>query len=127
MAGVAARLARALHKSNISQLVWLALRGTMMTLRVAALRAVAAILPARLLVVAVVSMAILAIGGVMLGRLRLRPAGTPVGGRDGHSDQPLDVTQIGPLFVIAERNRHAFGPGARGTANTVDIALRNVR
>src|SRR5262245_9090629 len=102
MAGVAARLARALHKSNISQLVWLALRGTMMTLRVATLRAVATILSARLLVISVVSMAILAIGRVMLRRLRLSPAGTSIGGRDSHSDQPFDVTQIGPLLVVTE-------------------------
>jgi hypothetical protein len=61
------------------------------------------------------------------GRMAPRLACTPVRGGDGHADQPLDVTQIGPLFVIAERNRHAFGPGARGTANTVDITLRNVR
>src|SRR5262245_52759285 len=127
MAGVATRSARALHKSNISQLVWLALRGTVMTLRVAALRAVAAILSARLLVVAVVSMAILAIGCVMLGWLRLRPAGASVGGRDGHSDQPLDITQVGPLRMVAERDRHAFGAGTRGTADAVDIALGNIR
>src|SRR5262245_49523101 len=102
MAGVATRSARALHKSNISQLVWLALRGTVMTLRVAALWPVAAILSTRLLVVAVVPMTILATSCVMLGRLRLRPASTPIGSRDGHADQSFDITQIGPLFVVTE-------------------------
>ena len=92
MAGIAAWLAPVLHKSNISQFVWLAFRGTVMTLRVAALGAAAAVLPALLMVVAMVPLAALSIGRVMLGRLRLRPAGTPVGGGDGHADQPLDVT-----------------------------------
>ena len=108
MAGVAARLARALHKSNISQLVWLALRGTVMTLLLSALRAVTGILSAWLLVVAMLPVAIFAIGRVMLGLLRLRPAGTPVGGWDGHSDQPLDITQKGPLFVIAAKDTSPF-------------------
>jgi hypothetical protein len=102
MAAVAARLARTLHKSNISQLVWLALRGAVMTLGVAALRAIAAILPALLMVVMVVPVAVLTVSRVMRGRLRLRPAGTPVGGGNGHSDQPLDVTQIGPFLMITE-------------------------
>src|SRR5689334_22864197 len=99
MAGIAARLAPALHESNISQLVWLALRRTVMTLRVAAMRAVAAIFPALLMVMAMVPVAVLATGRMMLDRLRLRPAGTPVGGRDAHSDQTLDVAQVGPLLM----------------------------
>ena len=73
-----------------------------MTLLLSALRAVTGILSAWLLVVAMLPVAIFAIGRVMLGRLRLRPAGTPVGGRDAHSDQALDVAQVSPLLMGAE-------------------------
>ena len=127
MAGITARLARALHKSNISQLIWLALRGAVRTLRLAALWAIAAILPTWLMVVVVVSMAVLAIGGVMLGWSGLRAAGAPVGSRDGHPDQPLDITQVRALLMVTERDRNALGSGARRAADAVNIAFGDIR
>src|SRR6185369_17094815 len=141
VAGTAARLIRALQECNISDAAWLPCRSVLPVRGVTVLArmvlaAIAAIMGAVAVVARTAMTALLlapmrstAVAGLcrLRGRMAPRLACTPVRGGDGHADQPLDVTQIGPLFVIAERNRHAFGPGARGTANTVDITLRNVR
>ena len=68
--------------------------------------------------------------GVTVGalRLRLRPLrAVLVGGRDRHADQLLDVAQERPLLAVAERDRDAVGAGARGAADAMHVALRDVR
>src|SRR6188508_2584356 len=56
-----------------------------------------------------------------------RPSAALVGGRNGNANQLLDVAQKRALLVIAERDRNAVSAGARGAADPVDVALRNVR
>ena len=69
----------------------------------------------------------IAVLGMLRGRRVGPPAGAPVGRGDRHPDQPLDVAQEGAFLVIAERDRHAVGAGARGAADAVDVAFRDVR
>src|SRR4051812_38963832 len=46
----------------------------------------------------------------------------------GHPDQPLDVTEVAELLAAChQRDRGAFGAGARGAADAVHIRLRHVR
>src|SRR5665809_35182 len=45
---------------------------------------------------------------------------------DGPLDQPLDQAQLWPLARVAERDRDAFRPGARGTPDPVHIAFGHV-
>src|SRR5207245_2782592 len=59
----------------------------------------------------------------MLARTLL-PA--PVGRRDRHANQLLDVAQERPLLAVAERDRDARGAGARGAADAVHVAFRDV-
>ena len=42
---------------------------------------------------------------------------------DLHADQPLDVAQIGAFGRVAKADGDAFGAGARGAADAMDIAL----
>src|SRR5262249_61961902 len=118
IASVAARLARAVQECNISQLVWLAFP----VFRVQGLRpgimvAKAALLAVLLVFAPVMEPTVLAVGGMVRSRMRRRLAGTTVGCRDCHADQPFDVAEIGPLFVIAKRNRNALGAGTSSTAD----------
>jgi hypothetical protein len=69
---------------------------------VAALRAITIALPARLVITTMMGSAVLAINGVVCGRLGLGLAGAPVGRRDSHPDQPFNITQIGPFLVVAK-------------------------
>ena len=73
------------------------------------------------------SPAIAVAGILMRGPMGGALAGAAVGGRDCHPDQPLDVAQERRFLVIAERDRYALGAGARGAADAVDVAFRNVR
>ena len=57
-------------------------------------------------------------------RPRLRGA---AGGGNRHPDQLLDVAQERQLVVRAERDRDAVGAGARGAADAVHVAFRDVR
>src|SRR4051812_38413721 len=45
---------------------------------------------------------------------------------DLHMDQPLDIAQITALGSITEADGDAFGAGARGAADAVNIAFRLV-
>ncbi len=66
--------------------------------------------------------------GIAVRRLRRRMTdATLVGRRDRDADQLLDVAQEGALLAVAERDRDAVGAGARGAADAVDVALRDVR
>src|SRR5665647_1620507 len=71
--------------------------------------------------------AAIAVLGMLRGRCVGPSAGAPVGGGDRHPDQPFDIAQEGAFLVIAERDRHAIGAGARGAADAVDVAFRDVR
>src|SRR2546423_13658307 len=62
--------------------------------------------------------------GGPLGRMRV---GTAVRDVELDLDQLLDVAQERPFFIVAKRDRDAFGPGARGAADAMHIAFRNVR
>ena len=66
--------------------------------------------------------------GILPCRLHRRGAaiGAPVGGRDGDPDQPLDVAQERRLIARAERDGDAIGPGARGAADAMHIAFRDI-
>src|SRR5882672_10034473 len=80
-----------------------------------------------LIVAAVMRPAAMA-GFRLLRRRHMRASATAaVGRRDGHADQPFDIAQERRLLVIAERDRHALGAGARGAADAVDVGFRNVR
>src|SRR4030095_14285400 len=47
--------------------------------------------------------------------------------RQRDADQPLDVAQIAHLLGARDqRDRNAFGAGARGAADAVDIGFRDV-
>ena len=99
--------------------------GTAVAAAVTALRA-PAVVTALLMVAAVMRAAIMTALGFL--RDRVRPtAGAAVGRGDRHVDHPFDVAEEGAFLVIAERNRNAVGAGARGAADTVDIAFRDVR
>src|ERR1044072_1002922 len=50
-----------------------------------------------------------------------------LGDRKLDLDQLLDVAQERHLLVVAERDGDAVRAGARGAANAVHVALRNVR
>ena len=89
--------------------------------------AMASILRPRLVFAAVMRSTILAIGRVVRSRMRRRLARAPICRRDRDADQPLDVAEVGTLFVIAERDGNALGPGTRGTPDAVDIALGDIR
>ena len=41
--------------------------------------------------------------------------------------QPFDIAQERALVTVTERDRHAVGTGARGAADPVDIAFRDIR
>ena len=62
----------------------------------------------------------------MWGWMRRRLAGAAVRDRNRHTDQPFDVAEIGPLLVIAKRNRNAFGTGTRSTTDAVNVAFGNI-
>ncbi len=47
--------------------------------------------------------------------------------RDRLADLALDVAQPGALLGVAQRDRPALSPGARGAADAVDVALGHVR
>ena len=61
-------------------------------------------------------------------RRRERPgaAARPAGRGDRHPDQLLDVAQERQLVMRAERDRDAVGAGARGAADAVHVAFRDV-
>src|SRR5262245_6509713 len=63
--------------------------------------------------------------GVGTMMLRGGARGAPVGHLEFHADQLLDVAQIRHLLVVTERDRDAFGAGARGAADAVDVAFRD--
>src|SRR6185369_499953 len=101
-------------------------------LMAAAMRAMAALVAATAIAAAVAAlvsaMRAAAVAALRLLRGRSGPsAGAPVGRRDRHPDQPFDIAEEGAFLVIAERDRHALGAGARGAADAVDVALRDVR
>jgi hypothetical protein len=45
---------------------------------------------------------------------------------DWPPSQLLDVTQVGPFLVAAERDCRTGGTGARGSADAVNIIFRHV-
>src|SRR5262249_48063067 len=58
----------------------------------------------------------------------LRPGrATAVGRWDCHANELLDVAQIDPFLRIAKRDRDPIGAGARGAADAVHVAFRDVR
>src|SRR5205085_10299642 len=71
------------------------------------------------------SAAILLRAVMLRGRCRAR--GAPIGDRNGQSDQLFDSAQESHLFVVAERDRDAFGAGPRGAADAMHVAFRDVR
>src|SRR5215831_14587016 len=117
---ITARGARALHKSNISQAVWLPFYGlnrrdrasclvptmvrpAVLSVAVGVLAVVAVMTVATLLAIAALLPSVMPVAGIVLTRLVGGPvAGTPVGRRNPHADQPLDVAQVRRLFVVAE-------------------------
>ena len=58
-------------------------------------------------------------GGLVLG--------TPFAGWDLLTRQSFDVAQQAAFFTIAERDCNAFGAGARGAADAMDVSLGHVR
>src|SRR5262245_41480527 len=52
---------------------------------------------------------------------------SPTGLAQRASRQLLDVAQIGPLLVAAERDRGPGGPGPRGSADAVHVIFGHVR
>jgi hypothetical protein len=61
---------------------------------------------------------------------RLRPwlrITAAIGRLDRRSDQPLDIAQIRPLLMVAERDRDPLGARPRGAADTMDVAVGDVR
>src|SRR5262249_54791061 len=127
IASVAARFARAVQECNISQPVWLAFPVfRMVGLWPGIVVPMAALLAVLLVFAPVMGPAVLAVGCMVRSRVRRRLAGATVGCRNCHADQPFDVAEIGPLFVIAKRNRNALGAGTSGTADAVNIAFGNV-
>src|SRR5204863_2874683 len=58
-----------------------------------------------------------------LSRARLRAL---AGGGDRHPDQLLDIAQERQLIVRAQRDGDAVGSGARGAADAVHVAFRDV-
>ena len=91
MAGIAARLARAVQECNISQSVWLALPlFRMVGLRPGFVVAMAAILRAGLMFAALMRSTILAIGRMVRGGMGRRLAGVPICRRDRDADQPQE-------------------------------------
>ena len=128
MAGIAARLARAVQECNISQSVWLALPlFRMVGLWPGFMMAMAAILGARLVLAALMRSTILAIGGVVRGGMRRQLAGAPICRRNRDADQPLDIAEVGALLVITERDRNALGACTRSAADPVNVALGDIR
>ena len=72
--------------------------------------------------------AVMAFAGILRGRPMGGPlAGALVGRGDRNADQPLDIAQERRFLVIAERDRHAVGAGARGAADAVHVRSRDVR
>src|SRR5262249_49366553 len=137
-AGIAMRLARTLHKSNISQAIWLALRSFGMrrlamrspALPVAVLGAVAALMAPAMTTMralaAVIRASVMPSGRmVRRGSVHSAPR-TPVRRRDRHADQTLDVAEKRPFLIIAERDRHALGAGTCGAADAMDVTLGDV-
>src|SRR3984957_10029681 len=51
---------------------------------------------------------------------------TAIGERYRYPDQLLDVAQESDLFAVAQRDRYAFGTGARCTSDAVNIGLGHV-
>ena len=116
------------QECNISRSVWLALPlFRMVGLWPGFMMAMAAILGRGWLLAALMRSTILAIGGVVRGRMRRQLAGAPICRRNRDADQPLDIAEIGALLVIAERDRNALGAGARSAADAVNVALGNIR
>src|SRR6266702_279013 len=69
--------------------------------------------------------ALLQRGWARIGAARIRAAVFP---RQRHADQPLDVTEVAEFLTAGDqRDRRAFGAGARGAADAVDVRLRHVR
>src|SRR3974390_22923 len=123
-----ARLARTLHERNSSEVLWLALRLLGATMRMTI--ALGAVLwRAGTLGAAAVPLGIAAVGMMMMRRgfVRAGLPRPPVGRRDAHPDQTLDIAQISALLVIAERDRGAFGARARRAPDAVHVAFRHVR
>src|SRR3954452_5744288 len=63
---------------------------------------------------------------LLRGRARIAAAGigAEIFARQRHLDQPLDVAEIGELLAACDqRDRSAFGAGARGAADAVDVGL----
>src|SRR5262249_22065242 len=98
----------------------------MVGLRPGIMMAVVALLAVLLVFAPVMRPAVLAIGGMVRSGMCRRLVGAPICRRDRHADQAFDVAGISPLLVIAKRNRDAVGTRACGTANAVNVALRNV-
>ena len=91
---------------------------------IVAVMTIAAAVSALLAIVAL-RPAIVPVAGIFLVRVMGGPlSGAAVGGGDRHADQPFDIAQERRFFVIAERNRHAGGAGARGAADAVDVRFR---
>ena len=143
MASVTTRLARALEECNISDAAWLprgrflpggrvvailagaagvaGLRTAEVGLVIATTAIIAALLASAIVATALAMTALrpsaIAVLGMLRGRCVGPSAGAPVGRGDRHPDQPLDIAQEGRFLVIAERDRHAVGAGARGAAD----------
>ena len=47
-------------------------------------------------------------------------------GRDRLTGQAFDVAEVGLFLAVNERDRNAFGTGARGAANTMNVAFRHI-
>ena len=65
--------------------------------------------------------------GCRSGRRIAMARRTPIFFRQGDADQLFDVAQIGQfLSACDQRDRDAFGAGARGSADTMDIGFGDV-
>src|SRR5262249_15231288 len=95
----------------------------------AGLAVAALLLLARLFLLFLMLMSLLLLlrAGLLCGLSAVLPPAAPGARRNRHSDQLLDVAQVGALLGIAERDRDAVGAGAGGAADAVHVALGNVR
>ena len=69
-------------------------------------------------------MLLMRLKGLLRPRLRVPAA---IGRLDRRAEQFLDIAEIRPLLMIAERDGDALGARPRGAADAVDVAFRHVR
>src|SRR5947207_1813106 len=117
MPALAVRLLRMLVIAAVAALLSVALPTALVA------GAVAAFTIARLAVPLLLAGAAVMLLRRPLGRARLRAL---AGGGDRHPDQLLDVAQERQLVVRAQRDGDAVGAGARGAADAVHVAFRDV-